>query len=166
MFFKSTRNWAGSSVRRFRSELVEHEFINTTLTAAERTDFVVDVSEWDESERGALGVRDAAFALLSDLGTGLETGLYDEALTHLLGGESAVLKHVEVYHDGRPIGWQTARLAAPAVAFKTTAIPEMNLGRMEDHLRRFLKHTELRAILWVNIRQNLVSFKTLHSESA
>jgi len=149
-----------------RSELVEHEFVNTMLTTSKRTSFTVDASGWDASEPGALEVQDTAVALLRDLGTGLGVGLYDEALTHLLGGENSVLQRVEVHRDGRPIGSQTARLVAPAIAFKTTAIPEHNLQRMEDHLRRFLNHTRLTTILWINVRPEIVTFKTLHSESA
>jgi hypothetical protein len=52
------------------------------------------------------------------------------------------------------------RLAGPGVAFKLTAL-ESDLDGYEEHARRLLAHTDLEAILWVNIAQHDVTFVSL-----
>jgi len=42
-----------------------------------------------------------------------------------------------------------------------TAASDKNQQRTAEHLGRFLAHTDLRAIHWINIRQNTVTFKTI-----
>jgi GxxExxY protein len=147
-----------------RPESVQHEFVNTTLTCADRTSFAVDDRHWDSSERGSNDLRNATVNLLSDLGTCLNISLYEEALTRILGGESAVLCDVEVFSNGHAIGTQPVRLVTPKIAFNVTSIGDKIQRKTEDHLRRFLIHTNLNSIQWINIRQNIVTLKTIHPE--
>jgi hypothetical protein len=52
----------------FRPERVEHEFVNTTLTLADRTIFDVDDSAWDASVEQASEIRRRVEAFLRDWG--------------------------------------------------------------------------------------------------
>lgn len=52
----------------FRPERVEHKFVNTTLTHADRITFEVDDSEWDASVEQALEIRRRVEAFLRDWG--------------------------------------------------------------------------------------------------
>ena len=76
------------------------------------------------------------------------------------GGEEQVAGLAEVRSGGCPLGFEKVRLAAPHVAFKITAITS-GLEAYEDHLRRFLRHTNLITIQWVNITRARVTFKTI-----
>ena len=134
-----------------RKESVEHEFVNSTLTHQDRTRFVVSDAAWSANIPGAQEFRSLLVALLRDWGTGLDLQLYEEALTHLLGGEARVLTNVEVLTSDHKLGHQRMRLAAPRVAFHLTTLPEPDPD-YESHARRFVRHTELEAILWANIR--------------
>lgn len=144
-----------------RPELVEHEFVNALLTRQQRTAFAVHDAEWQESEGAGPNVRELVIGMLRDWGTGLDLQLYEEALTHFFGGEAKTLSEIEVVIDGQTIGRQKVRLAGTNAAFKVTAIPSDGLSRFEDHARRFLRHTRLRSIHWINVTREVVTFRTI-----
>jgi len=143
-----------------RKESVEHEFVNTTLTREDRIRFEVSDTRWSAKPPSADGFREALVALLRDWGTGLDLQLYEEALTHLLGGEARVLADVEVRTSDHKLGHQKVRLAAPRVAFSLTVLPTPDPD-YESHARRLRRHTELEAILWANISLGVVRFTTV-----
>ena len=141
-----------------RTEQVQHEFVNTTLRPSDRTRFEVIDHGWQEI--GDKPILEWCVAFLRDIGTGLDTNLYEEALTHHLGGEERVLQDVEITSGKTVLGPQKFRLVAPGAAFKVTAssaAPSM----FEIHSRRLLEHTRLDAIQWINITLNEVSFRTI-----
>ena len=144
----------------FRPERVEHEFVNTTLTHEERTTFEMDDSAWDTSIERALDIRRLAEAFLRDWGTGLDVQLYMDALTHFLGGEDSVLREIDIVSEGRCIGHQKVRVAGPDTAFRITCLPD-SLESFESHIMRFLKHTKLKHLLWINVTLRTVTMKTL-----
>jgi len=143
-----------------RKESVEHQFVNTTLRREDRVRFEIAHSRWSDKEAGAAQFREVLTALLRDWGTGLDLQLYEEALTHLLGGEDHVLADVEVRTPEHSLGVQKMCLAAPRVAFTLTALPDAHAD-YESHSRRLLHHTELEAILWANISLKLVTFTVI-----
>lgn len=146
-------------------ELVEHEFVNTTLTRANRTRFAIDDSDWNEPPTDRRGLREVLVAVLRDWGTGLELPLYAEVLTHFLGGEALVVRDVDVVVDGRWIGRQSMCLAAPDAAFQLTQITDAEgLRRFSDHACRLLRHTSLGRIQWINITLHQVTFRTLRRQ--
>ena len=143
-----------------RKEAVEHEFVNTTLTRADRIQFAIDEARWNDRTPGASRFLEVLTALLRDWGTGLDLQFYEEALIHFLGGEAQVLVNVEVRTAEHPLGHQRMDLAAPRVAFAVTALREVDPD-FETHARRLLRHTDLEAILWANISLKLVTFTTI-----
>jgi GxxExxY protein len=143
-----------------RRESVEHEFVNSTLMLQDRTRFKVSDSRWSAKSPGAQDFHAALVALLRDWGTGLDLLLYEEALTHLLGGDARVLADVEVCTPAYKLGHQKMRLAAPGAAFCLTALPEPDPD-YKSHARRLLRHTELQAIHWANITLGSVTFTTI-----
>ncbi|MEW6303021.1 MAG: GxxExxY protein [Verrucomicrobiota bacterium] len=144
-----------------RPESVEHEFVNTTLTYAERTQFSVEASLWNNRIPGSNHFQEILTSLLRDWGTALELPLYEEALTHFLGGEPAVLKDVEVKVETRTVGFQRMQLAAPRVAFTLTSL-DGKTSNYREHLHRLLSHTELDAIIWADLGPKHVTFATIH----
>ncbi|MCI0360991.1 MAG: GxxExxY protein [Planctomycetaceae bacterium] len=146
-----------------RPESVEHEFVNATLRPADRHAFEVATDRWDRTLARAGYFMESLTGLLHDWGTGLDLRLYEAALTHFLGGETAVVRDMPVQSHGRNLGLQTMRLAEDDVAFRLTAL-ETDLERFETHALKVLRHVELRAILWVNIGLRQVTFTTLRSK--
>lgn len=141
-----------------RTEQVQHEFVNTTLRRGDRTRFDITARDWQEM--GDTPILDWCTAFLRDVGTGLDINLYEEAVTHHLGGEERVAQDIVVVSGGMALGPQKFRLVAPGVAFKVTALPA-NSNLFETHARRLLEHTRLDAIQWINVSMNEVSFRTI-----
>src|ERR1041384_3304128 len=143
-----------------RKASAEHQFVNTTLTREDRIRFRIEDHRWSDKTVGAQPFRETLTALLRDWGTGLDLGLYEDAMIHLLGGESKVLTDVEVRTSEHMLGHQKIPLAAPRIAFTLTALPEADAD-YESHICRLLRYTELKAILWANIGLKLVTFTTI-----
>ena len=142
-----------------RLEAVEHEFVNAAVTREDRIRFAVEDGDLVNAGGGSF-LRERTVAMLRDWGVGLDIGLYEEALTHFLGGGEKVLQPVGILVGGGQAGNQVLRLAAPGVAFKISALGE-GCQRYESHLRRFLAHTSLECIQWINVGRKVVTFKTI-----
>ncbi len=151
---------AHGKVINMRPESVGHEFVNCTARLADLKNPSIFDTRWNSQIPGACHLRDLLMPLIHDWGSGLEIGLYEEAITHLLGGEENVLMPVPVIgHKGHLVD-QRMRLAAPGVAFKITGL-QKRLEEFEHQAMRLLKHTHLAAIHWINITQTSVHFITL-----
>jgi GxxExxY protein len=143
----------------FRPERVEHEFVNTTLTHADRITFEVNDSAWNTTVARASEIRRLVEAFLRDWGTGLDLQLYVDALTHFLGGEDRVVREIDVVSEGRCIGHKKVWLAEPDTAFRFTALSG-SLENFESHALRFLQHADLKHLLWINVTLRRVTMKT------
>ena len=133
---------------------------STTLRREDRIEFGIIDTHWSVQTPGAQSFRDVLVAILRDWGIGLDLLIYEDAVTHFLGGELRVFSNVEVRTPQHVLGHQKMRLAAPRVAFTLTALPEAELD-FESHLRRLHRHTDLEAILWANIALKKLTFTTI-----
>lgn len=68
---------------------------------------------------------------------------------------------VQIRTSTQSLGYQPVRLAATKVGLRITAIPPDETAAYESHLRRFLQHTDLRAVQWINIMPAVVQFVTV-----
>jgi GxxExxY protein len=143
-----------------RPERVEHEFLSTQLTPDTRRHFKVIDSAWRVVNEESGWLRERVVALFKDWGAFLEVSLYREAITHFFGGPARVVQPVTVRSGSRVLGSQQLHLLTQDTAFAFTAITT-DRSSMEDHQRRFLKHTPLRFIQWVNFNRHQIEFTTL-----
>ncbi len=146
-----------------RPESVEHEFVNVLASLTElRNPKIMDDSFLSDSP-GAHQLREILLSLVHDWGTGLDLALYEEALTHFLGGESTVLCKVPVTGSGGVLAEQKMRLVAPNTAFKLTAFPTDSPSHVNfrTHAHRLLNHTPLNFIQWINIHQTEITFNSI-----
>lgn len=143
-----------------RTELIQHEFINANMRLANRTQFHIDDSRFEQiSSRDAVW-KDWFTSALYDWGAGLDVQLYEDALTDHLGGEALVHREVPIVINGEVIGMQKSRFCGDRAVFKISTLPD-DLSPFELHARRFLFHTPLDAVQWVNINRDVVTFRTL-----
>jgi GxxExxY protein len=148
-----------------RPERVAKEFVNCALRREHRDDYRISATGWRADIPGGDYFRQILTALLQDWGAALTLNLYAEALTHFLGGESKMLRPVKVHLDGAELGQQLVRLAAERVAFKLTAFESIgSQERFAHHARRLVSHTELDALLWVNMARHVITFNCLTPE--
>jgi GxxExxY protein len=147
-----------------RPESVEHEYLSTTLTHNDRREFTIVDAGWQAINEESVFLREKLSSLLADWGAFLEVNLYRDAITHFLGSADKVVRRIEVFSRGRLLGNQSVHLLSHDTAFAFTAIPKRRAS-MHDHQFRFLKHTPLRYIQWVNFNRHKIEFTTLDSEN-
>jgi len=143
-----------------RSIRVQHEFVSTRLTPAARKRFKVVENSWRSSDERTGFLKTKVLDLLEDWGAFLEIGLYREAITHFLGGELNVVKPVPVYSGRRLLGQQKVHLLSSDTGFALTAVTG-DTQRLREHQTRFLAHTHLRALHWINFNHHQIEFATL-----
>jgi GxxExxY protein len=143
-----------------RPERVEHEFLSTTLTPVDRREFSFVDAGWRAVNDESGFLREKLGELLADWGAFLEIGLYREALTHFLGGAERVVGTVPVHSGERLLGKQEVHFLTADTAFALTAVPR-NRAAMQDHQYRFLKHTPLKFIQWINFNRHNIELTTL-----
>jgi GxxExxY protein len=144
-----------------RTESVQHRFVNTSLSFADRRQFVVDVSAWKVTEEPHRKLPSSFEAVVREWGTGLERRLYEEAVIHLLGGMETVLGQVPVVLSGQPVRSQPVLWAGRDTIVRVTALDSASLTKQEEHLRRFVDHTQVAALQWINVGTSQLTFKTL-----
>lgn len=144
----------------FRPEQVEHEFVNCSITAAERRQFQTRFLDWNAGDHVYQFFQSELQQLLEDWGTGLQVLAYEEALAHQLGGLDRVEKDLDVISRGRRIGSKRVNLLDPETAFRITVLQD-DLESYRTHLLRLLHHTNLRRILWANIQHREIQLTAI-----
>ena len=148
-----------------RTNRVEHEFVSTRLTPQLRRHFRMADDLWQSINPESAALKHKMLELLQDWGAFLEVPLYREALTFCLGGPTVVDRPVEVFSGERRLGTQTLHLLTPDTAFALSAVTEApaDYGR---HLARFLAHTHLRHLQWINLNHDVIELQTLSNCSS
>lgn len=144
----------------FRTPKVEGRIQATGLTQEARRQVRANTARWQELGPECRTLRETLLALLSDWGAFLEVSLYQEALIHLLGGETNVVRRLRLARNGVPLAGQRFLLHANGVAFRLTALTDGMTGQ-ESHLRRLLALTDLKAMQWINLNHAEIHFITL-----
>ncbi len=143
-----------------RPPQAESWFASTSLTLAERTRITTDTSRWREISSACAGFHSASVEMLQELGAFLDLALYEDLLTQFLGGELAMVRQIEIARNGIILGRQRCLLLAPDVGFRLTAQLE-DRDQAETQFRRWLTHTPLRALQWLNLNRTRGEFITL-----
>ncbi len=146
----------------FGPEQVEHEFVNTKLTHADRTNFAVNEDEWTETDGFGENDKKLFLDILHDWGTGLDYRLYRDALFHFLGGEGRILKNVEIFQDGKRIGHQTMPLCGDTTTILLTSFQAEDGSNFLQQLRRMIQAARLEYAQWINVAREEITFRTLH----
>ena len=146
----------------FRAARVEHQFVSTHLTPGHRRQIRVDDRRWLKLDPAADWLKQRMLDLLADWGAFLEVALYRDAITHFLGCPHGVRRPVEILSGTRVLGTQEFFLLTDKSAFILSAITVAPL-EYESHLSRFLHHTHLDHMHWVNLNHQNITFITLNN---
>jgi len=144
----------------FRTERVQHEFVSSSLTLEQRRQVSWNLGDWKPLSAGCETLHGTMQRALADWGSGLDPTLYRDAVTHFLGGEAKVIREVKVASEHGLLGTQKVHLLADDIAFSVTASIHRPQVVLEHH-RRFLQHTPLRAIQWINLNRHTVTLHTI-----
>jgi len=149
-----------ASLLNFGTERVEHQFVSTRLNHAKRADYELRTDRAKTMTPRCSQLREILDRCLIEWGAYLDPILYRNALTHFLGGAANVLHHVPVQSVGAAIGTQEMHLLTDGIAFSLTASTHRPESVFE-HQRRFLNHTPLRAIQWINLNHRHIELRTI-----
>jgi hypothetical protein len=145
----------------FRRDRVQHEFVSTRLTPADRRKFTLHQQRWQPLTSRCHELPSLVQRLLSEWGAYLDPALYRDALTHFLGGAERVIHDVDFQSAGTLLGTQRMHLLEIDVAFSVTAVTN-HPDALREHQQRLLRHTPLRALQWINFNHNQIEFTTIH----
>lgn len=148
----------------FRQERVTHQFVSTTLDLEERRRFTIHDADWRPINQPSRWLFETVARLLADWGVFLQVGLYREAIIHFLGGPEVALRKIPVFDGDHSLGFDEVCLLCDDTALAFTALTD-GQQRMHDHLQRFLGHTRLACIQWINLNHHDIEFTTLLASS-
>lgn len=98
--------------------------------------------------------------LLDDWGGFLQTNLYREALAHFFGGFEVASQKIPIYDGGIDVRAHEVCLIAEGAVLALTALRQRK-DAMREHLDRFLKHTQLKCVRWINLDNHDIEFQTI-----
>jgi len=148
----------------FNPPSVEHEFVSTSLIRSDRLNFTVCDKTRGQHLQTARKLKTMMVDLLNDWGTFLDTDLYKEAISHFFGGEAAVISPIEIRCNGMLLGTQKAPLISEKESFCISSVKNKKEA-YQKHLQRFLNHTSLGYLHWINIDNSHIQFRTLSKEN-
>jgi GxxExxY protein len=143
-----------------RPESVESAFVSTRLTHQRRRDFQLVDEHWNARDEHAIWLKELVLSLLVEWGGFLDIELFCDAVCHFRGEGGQGYQAIEVVSGSRVIGTQKTHLLSSTIGLKFSAISTdpKHYGR---HLHRFLNHSKLEAIHWVNLNRQRVEFRTI-----
>jgi len=144
----------------FSSPSVQHRFVSTTTDSAARFAYSVDDSEWGRGSESGRKLSEIVRMILAEWGAYLDVNLYREAVIHFLGGEGKVCSSIEIMVGGRVAGQHVLPLLDRASCLHVSSIVS-HLQQYRKHLARFLSHTNLCRIQWINFQRNEIQLITL-----
>ncbi|VGO16159.1 hypothetical protein PDESU_04749 [Pontiella desulfatans] len=144
----------------FASPSIQHRFVSTTVGFAARFAFSVEESEWDQNLKSSQRLSRIVKIILAEWGAYLDVNLYRDALVHFLGGEEKVCSPVEIIIGDRTAGQHTLPLLGEAFCLHVSSVVQ-HQNQYRKHLMRFLEHTNLNGIQWVNFNRNKIQLTTL-----
>lgn len=143
-----------------RPASVKSEFISTKITTEKRFNFTIEDIAWENLNDDCAFLKQLFVDLLFEWGTFLDINLYYEAVNYFRGGEEKVVQKINVINGTRTIGKQKVHLLNNFIAFKISSILK-HQHKYEQQLHKFLCFTHLKAIQWINIKRDHISFKTI-----
>jgi len=142
------------------SQSVQSEFVTTSLNKEERYQFEIIKDDWSDLNSDSVWLRKLITDLLKDWGAFLDIRLFQEAVSYFRGGPKNFIRPVEIMGNNQVLGVQKLPLINNELAVRFTAI-KGSANSYEKHLRRFLAHTPLHAMHWINFNKHKILMKTL-----
>ncbi|MCK4563362.1 MAG: GxxExxY protein [Verrucomicrobia bacterium] len=153
-------NLAHGALINFRPVSVQREFASTRLDADDRFKVVFIEDHWKTLDDCSSRFRNLMENLVKEWGAFLDSNLFTEAVTHFFGGEDHVVSPIPIIEEDRTLGFQKVRLLNPETSFTISATTK-NIDYYRSHIKRFLDHTPLKAVQWVNLNQHKIEFRTV-----
>jgi GxxExxY protein len=139
---------------------VEHKYVSTGLTPEKRYSLVYDFDNWENISDDSAWFKKKIIELLKDWGGFLDINVFYEAICHFIGGKENVIKSVDIEITDNQKTNQPVYLLNPDTAFKITGLRKQK-SNYRKHLQKFLDHTKLKVLQWINFNMHQIEFITL-----
>jgi GxxExxY protein len=146
----------------FRPPSVEHEFVSTTLNFTDRQNLSVHDELRPRRSETADKFKTVTLEILNDWGAFLNTALYKEAICHFFGGQDQITRPIQIKSDHTELGSQKIPLLSPAETFCISSL-KSNIPAYQKHLQKFLNHTDLSTLYWINLNGTEIRFSSIHN---
>ncbi|MES2595951.1 MAG: GxxExxY protein [Verrucomicrobiota bacterium] len=143
----------------FLTSKVQGRLRYNTLNHMERQNVIWNTERWRRLSDRCTDLREHFITLIGDWGSCLEASLYEEALVHHFGGESACTSRVPMSRNGQSLGTHLISSHSEGFAFVITAF--MGLDSQRHHLQRLLRLTGLKGLQWLNLSHRVIQLETL-----
>jgi hypothetical protein len=147
-----------------RSSSVQSRFVSTTMTRQDRMTYRLNNDDGKQEDTPGINLKNLLLDIIEDWGVCLDINAYREALLHFTTGSASGLLPVPIISHGRIVGTQKMCLVDSDRAWHLSAV-KSNLVSHERHIRRLLMHTGLNRLLWINLNQKDILFKTIKNDS-
>ena len=144
----------------FRASSVEKQFCSNQISKELRREFEIDSREWENNTPNGILCKKILIDLLKDWGVFLDFNLYKEALVHFLGGRDNLIRRVDILNGSTVIGQQKAIMLNDHTVMHISGIPG-TLKHYKKHILRFLEHTNMATVQWINFDKQNISLITL-----
>jgi len=144
----------------FKPHRVEYRFVSSAMDVAERHKYMINDQNWYPVGPDCWYLKDLILQMIEDIGLCLDTSLYSEIISFLLQKQRNVIQPIDIIDNGTLVAHQKAHLLNGEVAFKITTLTD-GIAEHKMNLRKFLVHTELSAIQWVNLGHHDVTCITV-----
>ncbi len=143
-----------------RPSKVEKQFVSTTLDLEQRREYYIEDSNWTRFNASGDRMRDFLSAILDDWGAFLQISLYRDAIAHFFSGAGCAKKRIPVFDNQHKVGQHEVCLIADDTCLAMTAV-KSSTETMQNHLQRFLCHTNLSCLQWVNFNNHEIRLQTI-----
>jgi len=140
----------------FRTRLVQHRYVNTSLDSIERTRFELD----DKKYVGPAEIPSTIRDLVADWGTGLDASHYRRALCSTIGTETEQEHLLPMNSHGTRVGNQRFYLLLKDTGIGVTTYRYPKHDNRRD-FERLVRLSPLKRLHWVNITHRCVTIETI-----
>jgi GxxExxY protein len=130
------------------------------LTGVDRYQPKLRSSKWESLSPACDQLLTSTKALIKDFGTHLASRLYNDALVHQFGGETACLKRIDILSNQNQMGTHLVQFYHPGLIFFLTSLSHDHAS-IRSHLETLLVHSDLKGIQWINLNRSHVEVITL-----
>jgi len=144
-----------------RPASVEYRTVNAVVVSRERRSFRLVIGRWQPHTGRCRDFLDLVKELFAAWGAFLDSRLYEEALIHLLGGKSNVLRRAPLTRAGSSLGTQEVAHLTDTIGFRVTGLAPDACAKYEAQHQRFLALTPLTTLHWLNLYHHHLELVTV-----
>ncbi len=146
----------------FSGVSVNAEYVTSSLTKKERYDFCLIIDKWIDVDDDSKWLKELIISLLQDCGAFISFQFFYDAIYFFRGGKENVVRPVKIKLDELFAGTQKFHLLNNKTAFDLSCISKTEPKKFyKQSLERFLSHSHLESIQWINFNNHNIEFETI-----